>query len=84
MGWTGTRLGVRQASMEQTDKIARPVLPPRKRGSGKPGSEEMLALALRGSLQGDRLTRRDLLLAMAVLLAGSAGIWMAWWGGLLR
>lgn len=83
MGWTGTRLGVRQASMEQTDKIARPALPPQKRG-GKSGSGEMLALALRGSLQSDRLTGRDLLLALAVLLAGSAGIWMAWWRGLLR
>jgi hypothetical protein len=73
--WTGTRLGVRAAKQEQTARIVKPSPRP----PGQPASEEMLALALGGSLAkptADGLTAPDLLLALLVLLVGSAAIWL--------
>jgi CheY-like chemotaxis protein len=76
--WTGTRYGVRRASLEQTAKITRPVL--RRQPPGTPPSEELQAVAVAASQRApDGLTLRDLLLALGVLLLGSAAIWTAWW-----
>lgn len=79
LDWSGTRLGVRLASQEETAKIPRPRPRPLPAERSSEASEELLALEVARSLRQGRLTWRDLLLALGVLLFGSSAIWIGLW-----
>jgi hypothetical protein len=68
--WPGTRLGVRKASAEATAKVVIPIQP-------RP-SDELLLEAM-ATVPRDRLSLRDVLLAVGVLALASGAIWITWW-----